>query len=122
MFMFTYTAKAVEFSDKISDLCWSLSQWSQATFGSDSERGPRGPLRHLAKEVEEAEECLDADPFDREAFAVEMADCLLLVIDAARRGGVTFLELIDAAVKKQKVNESRKWPKPVDDQPVEHVR
>ena len=35
------------------------AEWSQATFGTDAERGPIGPLKHLAKEVQEALEHLD---------------------------------------------------------------
>jgi hypothetical protein len=41
------------------------AEWSRATFGSDTERGPVGPLKHLAKEVEE---CL-AKPSDRMEYA-----------------------------------------------------
>jgi hypothetical protein len=59
-----------------------LSQmtWSQATFGSDEVRGPIGALRHLEKEAKEAQ--------DATGDIVEYADCLLLLLDASRRGGV----------------------------------
>ena len=92
----------------------ALAEWSRATFGSDTERDHIGPLRHLAKEAVEAE-VRPADP-------VEIADCLFLVFDAARRSGMTLDTLISVAEQKLLVNKARKWQKPTDDNPVEHVR
>jgi hypothetical protein len=40
------------------------AEWSQATFGPDNERGPIGPLKHLAKEVAEVMQ----DPTDLMEF------------------------------------------------------
>lgn len=91
-----------------------ISSWSQFTFGTDAERGPIGPLKHLAKEAMEAAN----DPSDR----AEYADCLILILDASRRAGITPQELVSAALEKMQVNRSRSWPKPVNDEPVEHVR
>lgn len=88
--------------------------WSQATFGVDSERDHIGPLKHLAKEAVEAQ-VRPSDP-------VEIADCLFLVFDAARRSGMTLDTLIKVAEQKLLVNKARKWQKPTDDNPVEHVR
>ena len=96
---------------KIAD---EQSEWSQATFGSDQERGPLGALRHLEKEAREAQQCPD-DP-------TEYADCLLLIIDAARRAGFTIDELLRHTWDKLQVCKQREWPTPVPDQPVEHVR
>ncbi len=91
------------------------SQWSQATFGSDSERGPTGPLKHLAKEVNEAL----ANPSDISEFA----DLVFLSFDAARRAGFTYDELVAAAWAKLEVNKARKWAPPTKgDEAVEHVR
>lgn len=90
------------------------STWSQATFGSDSERGPVGALKHLAKEALEAAEA----PTDRE----EYADCLILVMDAARRAGMTVSMLLHAVDKKQTINRGRTWRKPTKaDEPIEHI-
>lgn len=63
----------------VSQFWDALSEWSQATFGTDAERGPAGPLKHLLKEIEEVR----AAPADIE----EYADLLFLTCDAARRGG-----------------------------------
>lgn len=89
-------------------------KWSQETFGLDSVRGPIGPLKHLEKEAREAA----AKPEDRE----EYADCLILLLDASRRAGISPLELIKEARKKMVVNKERSWPKAVGDEAVEHLR
>ena len=94
---------------------WSRqAEWSQATFGTDQERGPIGALKHLAREAGEA----IAKPDDAE----EYADCLLLVLDASRRAGLTLDHLVRAAVVKQQANMLRKWPTALSDEPVEHVK
>lgn len=90
------------------------AKWSQATFGSDKERGPTGPLKHLAKEAVEAQ----ANPTD----LMEFVDCLFLTFDATRRAGFTFQQLCDAAWDKLEINKARKWQKPTTDDAVEHVR
>ncbi len=102
-------------SDRIQKFWDALAEWSQATFGSDIERGPVGPLKHLAKEVQE---CL-SDPYD----LVEKADCLFLIFDAVRRSGCTLDQLMDAAEAKLLVNRKRRWGKPRQDgEPIEHIR
>lgn len=89
--------------------------WSQATFGLDSERGPIGPLKHLAKEAAEAQK----DPTD----LMEFVDCLFLTFDATRRAGFTFDQLCEAAWKKLEINKARQWTKPTKgDEAVEHDR
>ena len=95
-------------------LAQDQSDWSQATFGTDQERGPLGALRHLEKEARETQAALE----DGE----EYADCFLLILDAARRAGISPQQLIEAAQRKMLINRQRTWPRPVDDQPVEHVR
>lgn len=98
--------------------------WSQRTFGPDpvrgeGGRGPVGPLKHLAKEVQEAL----ADPTDLE----EYADLVFLVFDATRRAGFNYDELLHTCWYKLAKNRRRKWATPpagsgVSDEPVEHVR
>lgn len=90
------------------------AEWSRATFGADHERDHIGPLKHLAKEAVEAQ----VRPPDH----VEIADCLFLVFDAARRSGMTLETLIAIAERKLLVNKARRWQRPTDDNPVEHVR
>lgn len=102
-------------SEKTLEEFWRAhSEWSQATFGTDAERGPRGPLKHLLKEAQEA---LD-DPGD----VIEIIDCLFLVFDAARRAGLAYQMMVDLAFHKLEINKARKWPTPTSDEPVEHDR
>lgn len=104
----------IEAGELLHDLASDQSQWSQATFGADSVRGPMGALKHLEREAKEAQ----ADPTNIE----EYADCFLLILDAARRAGIKPIELMKAAQAKMEINKARQWPKPVDDEPVEHVK
>jgi protein gp37 len=120
--------ETVELGVALRDLVHDQSQWSQATFGADSIRGPIGPLRHLVKEAAEAIEAAETESACGEMVAgmlkVEIADCLLLVLDANRRAGFTVSELVKAAAEKMVVNKGRAWPKfdPTrTEQPVEHV-
>jgi hypothetical protein len=97
------------------DFWMQQAAWSVATFGTSEERGPIGPLKHLAKEVQE---CI-AKPTDLE----EYADLLFLAFDATRRAGFTYDDLRDAAFRKLAKNKARVWPKPTaGDQPIEHDR
>lgn len=89
------------------------SEWSQATFGTDQERGPMGALLHLEQEAREAQECPDD--------VTEYADCLLLIIDASRRAGIEPLDLLRHTYDKLQVCKQRKWPVPNGDQPVQHI-
>lgn len=110
----SYVARLIDAGEALDDLASSLSRWSQATFGTDQERGPIGPIKHLKKECDE----VLADPTNRE----EYADLLILVLDASRRAGIKPLELIRASIKKMELNKTRQWGKPVNDEPVEHLR
>lgn len=96
------------------------SEWSQKTFGSDTDRGPIGPLRHLEKEAVEAAEDYTAGRTDD--GSVEIADCFLLVLDAARRAKMSPVDLLTMSLGKQQINKSRKWPTPTSDAPVEHIQ
>jgi hypothetical protein len=102
----------------LEDFWHDQAEWSQATFGSDAERGPVGALKHLEKEAREA--VADEHKLGR---AYEIVDCLFLVFDAARRHGMDYELLVDMAFTKLWINKSRKWAKPSNgDEPVEHDR
>lgn len=105
----------LELGELLRTLAADQSEWSQATFGTDAERGPIGTLKHLEKEAREA---MNA-PHDAE----EYADCLLLVLDASRRAGMTVADLLRSAHAKMRINKLRKWPKnPDPTRPTEHIR
>lgn len=87
--------------------------WSDAAFGTPQEHSHKGCLDHLIKEANEA---MDGD-------IEEFADCLLLVIDGARRAGHSFDALAAAAYDKLQVCKVKKWKKPTSpDQAIEHVK
>lgn len=99
----------------LTDLADQHAAWSQETFGSDKERGPEGPLKHMRKEIEE----VLANPTDLQ----EYADLLLLLLDASRRAGIGPYSLIRAGQAKLKINKERTWPKPTGmSDAVEHVK
>jgi hypothetical protein len=78
--------------------------WSRATFGADHERGPIGPLKHLAKELKEVRAEIErpmaaghlAEEADRKRRVTEeVADLVFLTFDACRRSGRSFADLDD---------------------------
>lgn len=115
-------------SDRYRDFWAYQGNWSQETFGKDSERGPLGPILHLQKEVLEVLEVLHPnvscqDPIEHdERLHMEIVDCFFLVTDAARRSGLQFDDFMDLCFKKLEINQNRKWSKPTSDMPVEHDR
>ena len=129
--MLNYTAASLDFAELVREVAADHAAWSQATFGSDQERGPIGPLKHLAKEAAEAVEAaesvagLAAGEVQTEArwrFELELADCLLLLLDASRRAGIKPMGLFRLAGKKMAINKKRAWPKASADEPVEHTK
>jgi len=87
-----------------------IGEWSEATF---DDIGPTPKLHHLKKEVEEV---LQA-PLDR----VEYADCLILLLDAARKAGISADELLEVTYEKLQVNKRRLWGEPDENGVVHHV-
>jgi len=110
--------------NKAQDFWNEHSEWSQSVFGTDTERGPLGALKHLEKEAREAQgEVLEATVSGYEELHEEIADCLFLTFDAARRAGMTLDQLLDTAFAKLEKNRKRVWQKPTNaDEPIEHVR
>ncbi|UQY45023.1 DUF550 domain-containing protein [Mixta hanseatica] len=87
------------------------AEWSQTTFGNV---GPVGPLKHLAKEAEEAADI----PGDLS----EWADMQFLLWDAQRRAGITDEQITRAMIEKLAVNKARDWPEPKDGEPRMHIK
>ena len=94
--------------------------WSQETFGKDQERGPLGALKHLAKEAVEAQtEAAKGISGNEAKLHEEIADCLFLTFDAARRSGMSLNGLVDIAFAKLEKNRKRVWQKPTSgDEPI----
>jgi hypothetical protein len=109
------------------------AEWSQATFGKDGERGPKGALKHLAMEVlvellgidkAKAKAFLDAETAGVEPSRdlYEYVDSQLLLFSAARRAGHSFRGLVEACWIKLGINKRRKWQRAAPGEPSEHVR
>ena len=104
-----------------------VHQWSDQTFGRNRKHLPLPILYHLTKEVPEAIVAatfmnLYREPLWRDKLSLELADCLMLVVDAASHSGFTPDELLDAVERKLKINKNREWGKPDENGTVEHIR
>lgn len=100
--------------DERIDFVRDLALWSQITFGLDKDRGPRASLQHLVKEVQEA--------MDNPKDIVEFADLHILVVDAARRAGHAWPDVMRNVYSKMDINRHRDYPFPVGDAISEHER
>lgn len=113
----SFLVSILDFATSFHDLARDHAEWSRETFGDDESRGPMGALKHLEKEAVEAQQAVGTH-----AINEELADCLLLLLDASRRSGVKPLQLVKAAQEKMEKNKARTWLQPIADEPVEHVR
>lgn len=112
--------------------------WSQATFGTDAERGPIGPLKHLAlkvmvellgiprkvvdKALSQSTRCLPSGEHRNPESLEELGDLLFLVFDATRRTGWGYDQLVEQCFAKLEINKQRVWGPRTKDGAVEHVR
>lgn len=90
------------------------AEWSDKTFGGVDKVGAIGPLKHLSKEALEAAD----NPDDLS----EWADMQFLLWDAQRRAGITDDQIVDAMIKKLKINKERLWPEPKNGEPRQHLK
>ena len=98
----------------LEKLVWNkLSCWSQKTFGTDEERGPKGCLEHLKLEAQEAIE----SPKDIK----ELADCFILIMDATRRSGFVWEELLMATDLKLEEVKNRVYLRTPEGIPCQHI-
>jgi hypothetical protein len=90
-------------SAKLNQLMVEIQQFSDKTFGDPTQRDCTEPLKKLKDELEE----LLQKPDDN----MEWADCMLLLLDAARRKGITPDTLFDYCLQKLEINKNRVWMK-----------
>ncbi len=118
-----WRAGRVSFKDEggSSDLSFAKiwqehEDWSYDVFGGPDVKGPIGPIKHLGKEQKELLENPD-DPS-------EYADCMFLIMDAARRQGLGLQGLLKAMADKQRILWARDYRADPNnpDEPVEHQR
>lgn len=99
----------------LADFLHRKNAWSLETFGPS--QTIEGVIEHARKELDEA----SAEPCD----AIEWADVLFLVTDAAFRAGHTPEAICEALEQKLAINRARSWPdyRTADmNAPIEHVR
>jgi hypothetical protein len=78
-----------------------IGTWQDQTFGSGAMVPIDWPIKHLAEEVGE----LLSEPHD----AAEYADCLILLLCAARIAGYGADDLLRACWAKHAINRERAW-------------
>lgn len=90
-------------------LAWSLATFTEAT--------PLGSLAKLRSEIDEIEKNIYAGETD----AVEYADALMCLLDAAGREGLTVQGILNAFAVKLNINKARRWTKNADNS-YSHVK
>ena len=97
-------------SDKWQKMQSDIAAFTDSVFGDSY---PVAKLHHLAEEVQE----LIEEPEDR----MEWADCMILLIDAAAKAGMSMDDLYSAVEDKMKINKKRKWGEPDENGVVKHI-
>lgn len=88
---------------KLDQLMKEIESFSDNAFGNPTQRNELGPLHKLKDELDE----LIAKTDDTH----EWADCMLLLLDAARRKGFTPEQLFGFCLEKLEINKTRRWVK-----------
>ena len=106
--------------DKTQELQDACGSWSDATFGVSE--NSFSTLWHLLSEVKELIEEVERvevltkvgkiDKQDINAFHDEWADVWTLVLDAARKDGISVEELNRFGFRKLRINKNRSWHAP----------
>lgn len=90
--------------DKWQEFQNELAEWSDKTFPMQHQDNAKPKFEHLLEEVIEVRD----SPFD----ILEYADCISLIIDAARINGFTMDDIFKGCEEKLRINKKRKWGKP----------
>ena len=96
--------------DRWQNLQDDIGIFTDKTFGAST---PRAKALHLAEEAREAAD----DPAD----ILEWADCMILLLDGARKAGFATEDIYQAVLRKMEINKARKWGKSDADGVVRHV-
>jgi hypothetical protein len=97
--------------EDLRQLQLAQQKWAETIFAGQT---VQSKIKHLRREVNELLE----KPGDKS----EMADCLLLLLDIARKSQVDGTMLFEAAVAKFRINQARTWGPPDADGVCEHIR
>ncbi len=108
--------------NELQKLINEIGQWSESTF---SHQNSISKLHHLQKEVAELIHAIEQAPSEsvkNNDVNHEFADCFILLLDAARKEGLSATNILNAIVEKMEINKSRKWGKPDENGVMEHIR
>lgn len=97
--------------DRWQKLQDDIGVFSDKTFGVSTARAKAMHLREEAKEAAD-------DPSD----VIEWADCMILLLDAARVAGFKTEDIYQAVLRKMEINKSRSWGEPDENGVVRHVK
>ena len=97
-------------SDKWQDLQNDIAAFTDSVFGASN---PVSKLKHLREEVDEL--------IEEPNHTHEWADCMILLIDAAKKAGHDMDDLYRFVNEKMAINKTRKWGEPDEDGVVRHV-
>jgi NTP pyrophosphatase (non-canonical NTP hydrolase) len=103
---------------ELQKLMNDIHQWADKTFGED--RLPISIIHHLDDEVDELMDALNYGTTDN--INEEFADCLILLLNAASKEGLTAMDLLLNAETKLEVCKKRKWDLPDARGVVKHKR
>jgi len=98
--------------ERVQRLQNNIAEWSDASFGvEDRTVGILNHLRDELEEVLEAKARYEEEPtgINQHRLATEFADCLILLLDAARKSELNTDLLLQAAEYKMKINREREW-------------
>ena len=101
---------AVSQLQKLQD---DVAEWGSNTFGNSGHARLIAIIHHLKKEVQELLE----SPYS----GMEYADCLTLLLDAAKMAGFNTDDLIRVSFDKLEINKTRKWGSPDKNGVCEHI-
>lgn len=106
----TTNTNTVQTWDNWQDIQNEIGEFTDKTFGQST---VESKFEHLREELDE----VIADPKDE----LEWADCLILLLDAARREGFDMTDLHKAITKKMEINRARKWGSADENGVVKHI-
>jgi NTP pyrophosphatase (non-canonical NTP hydrolase) len=99
-----------------------IGDWSEKTFPKQTSVGK---LHHLLEEVGELiEECEREPGFMATSLNknLEFADCFILLLDAARKEGLSSDDILVTISHKMEINKKRKWGLPDENSVVKHIK
>lgn len=106
---------------EIQNLMIEISTWSSQQFPTlEGTRGIIAKLSHLKEEVTELQVAVDNG--DKKEINDEIADCFMLLFDAAHDLKITENDIIKFSRAKLGINKDRKWSNPDNNGLIHHIK